>query len=218
MTLRVHLEAASDFADLFEVKDKLAKKGELYRKIDNGHLLLGYRRDGFRRETIISSSVPAEVREDGLTFEVYLEPQSSWSTSLDVAAACVRATSTRRPTAIRATKTRPSSVATSRSGSTRRRGWWRRGNRCNIYRRSLVDLAALRFPTGVTPGALPAAGLPWFMAIFGRDSLITSFQALPFAPELAATTLRTLARSRHARIRSATQSRARSCTSYGSAS
>ena len=31
------------------------------------------------------------------------------------------------------------------------------------------------------------------MAMFGRDSLITSFQALPFVPELAATTLRTLA-------------------------
>ena len=31
------------------------------------------------------------------------------------------------------------------------------------------------------------------MAVFGRDSLITSFQAIPFAPELAASTLRTLA-------------------------
>jgi glycogen debranching enzyme len=31
------------------------------------------------------------------------------------------------------------------------------------------------------------------MALFGRDSIITSFQAMPFAPELAATTLRTLA-------------------------
>ena len=40
---------------------------------------------------------------------------------------------------------------------------------------------------------LPAAGLPWFMALFGRDSLITSFQALPYLPELAATTLRVLA-------------------------
>jgi glycogen debranching enzyme len=39
---------------------------------------------------------------------------------------------------------------------------------------------------------MPAAGLPWFMAVFGRDSLLTSFQALPFAPELAATTLETL--------------------------
>ena len=53
--------------------------------------------------------------------------------------------------------------------------------------------AALRFHTRFFPGALPAAGLPWFMAIFGRDSLITSFQALPFYPDLAATTLFTLA-------------------------
>ena len=61
------------------------------------------------------------------------------------------------------------------------------------YKRCLVDLAALRFRTEIFPGALPAAGLPWFMAIFGRDSLITSFQALPYNPELAATTLRLLA-------------------------
>jgi glycogen debranching enzyme len=39
---------------------------------------------------------------------------------------------------------------------------------------------------------MPAAGLPWFMTVFGRDSLLTSFQALPFAPELAAATLETL--------------------------
>ena len=42
-------------------------------------------------------------------------------------------------------------------------------------------------------GSLPAAGLPWFMTLFGRDSLITSFQTLPYLPELARTTLRVLA-------------------------
>ena len=58
----------------------------------------------------------------------------------------------------------------------------------------MVDLASLRFNPGILEEAsLPAAGLPWFMALFGRDSLITSYQALPFAPELAATTLRMLA-------------------------
>ena len=36
---------------------------------------------------------------------------------------------------------------------------------------------------------LPAAGLPWFMTMFGRDSIITSLQTLPFVPELAAATL-----------------------------
>src|SRR5215469_9828795 len=63
-----------------------------------------------------------------------------------------------------------------------------------IYRRSLVDLAALRFFTLLDPDkALPAAGLPWFMTIFGRDSILTSLQALPFTPGLAASTLRVLA-------------------------
>jgi glycogen debranching enzyme len=40
--------------------------------------------------------------------------------------------------------------------------------------------------------SLPAAGLPWFMTMFGRDSIFTSLQSLPFTPELAATTLRVL--------------------------
>jgi glycogen debranching enzyme len=63
-----------------------------------------------------------------------------------------------------------------------------------IYHQSLIDLASLRLFVKSRPGeALPAAGLPWFMSVFGRDSLITSFQALPFAPNLAITTLRTLA-------------------------
>jgi glycogen debranching enzyme len=62
-----------------------------------------------------------------------------------------------------------------------------------LYHRSLVDLAALRFyPDGV-PTSVPAAGLPWFMALFGRDSLLASYQALPFAPQLARATLHALA-------------------------
>ena len=51
------------------------------------------------------------------------------------------------------------------------------------YRASLSDLGALRMHPDLAQGAtLPAAGLPWFMALFGRDSLITSFQALPYLP------------------------------------
>jgi glycogen debranching enzyme len=51
------------------------------------------------------------------------------------------------------------------------------------------------------PGrALPAAGLPWFMTIFGRDSIFTSLQALPFTAELASTTLQVLAERQGVRI------------------
>jgi glycogen debranching enzyme len=63
-----------------------------------------------------------------------------------------------------------------------------------IYAQGLVDIASLRFhPDSMPQHSLPAAGLPWFMALFGRDSLITSYEMLPFAPELAATSLRALA-------------------------
>jgi glycogen debranching enzyme len=42
-------------------------------------------------------------------------------------------------------------------------------------------------------GYLLAAGTPWFMTVFGRDTLISSLQSLLLAPELAAGTLRVLA-------------------------
>jgi len=42
-------------------------------------------------------------------------------------------------------------------------------------------------------GDLPAAGLPWFMTVFGRDTLLTSYQTLLLGPSLAGGTLETLA-------------------------
>ena len=62
------------------------------------------------------------------------------------------------------------------------------------YRRSLIDLAALRFsPIIAGPHSLPAAGLPWFLAVFGRDSAITAMQSLLLGPDVAHGTLRQLA-------------------------
>ena len=57
----------------------------------------------------------------------------------------------------------------------------------DVVRQSVVDLAALRI-TGDLLGeryVLPAAGLPWFMTLFGRDTLITSLQTLWIGPGLA---------------------------------
>ncbi|MBA2641673.1 MAG: amylo-alpha-1,6-glucosidase, partial [Actinobacteria bacterium] len=58
----------------------------------------------------------------------------------------------------------------------------------------MLDLAALRFRALDGPGSsLPAGGLPWFMALFGRDSILMSYQLLPFQPQVAKTTLEVLA-------------------------
>jgi glycogen debranching enzyme len=185
--LEVKLDAAADFADLFEVKDKLEKKGQLYSKLSNGTLTLGYQREGFVRETRISASQPGETRKDGVTFRVHIEPRSRWSVSFDVQASARIGD----PEGTAAISLSQKEVDEWCSAAPRLVGTWEPLHQ--IYRRSLVDLAALRFRTGIVPGALPAAGLPWFMAVFGRDSLLTSFQAMPYAPELAAATLRALA-------------------------
>jgi glycogen debranching enzyme len=191
--LTVRVEAASDFADLFEVKDALEKKGRYSTRVEKGKLLLGYERDTYRRLTTISASAPAEADENGLTFSVRIEPQGEWTTDLDVVTAAGAGGKYVRPKYERGRK-----GARPHMGRSLER-WLQDAPRLEsdsdslkaTYRRSLVDLAALRFsPPVVGRGtSLPAAGLPWFMTMFGRDSLFTSLQALPFAPELAATTL-----------------------------
>jgi glycogen debranching enzyme len=58
----------------------------------------------------------------------------------------------------------------------------------------LADLASLRLrPNAQLPWSVPAGGMPWFMALFGRDTIWAAFQALPFHSELAQTTLVSLA-------------------------
>jgi glycogen debranching enzyme len=192
--LTVRIDAASDFADLFEVKDALEKKGTYTARVTGGKLVLGYKRESFERAVAISSSKKAKVDKEGLTFKVRLPVHGKWSTQLDVV--------------IHATGRAESGEALTRARRRRQRQMQRNLERWieqaprlesdwdsleRTYHRSLVDLAALRFSPQIAGGrSLPAAGLPWFMAMFGRDSILTSLQALPFEPELAATTLRAL--------------------------
>jgi glycogen debranching enzyme len=180
--LTVRIEAASDFADLFEVKDALKKKGTYSTRVRKGSLELVYERDTFNRTTTISATSPAKVDTEGLTFRARIEPHGSWSTELNVVTGMTAGAAPRRPESMRRDldrwlETAPRLDCDSDSLKT-------------TYHRSLVDLAALRFSPPVAGGrALPAAGLPWFMTMFGRDSIFTSLQALPFTSELARTTL-----------------------------
>jgi len=71
------------------------------------------------------------------------------------------------------------------------RGGWESLRRA--FDRSIVDLAALRMRTGETRRPLFAAGMPWFMTVFGRDTEITSLQTLLLGPEVAIGALDALA-------------------------
>jgi glycogen debranching enzyme len=198
----LRIDADSDFADLFEVKDKLEKKGKLTRRVEGGSLILSYARGAFRRETKISCDIPGEVDNSGYRFRIHLAPRAIWTVHFEVHAVR-RLERTQSPPSLVGKdgiwRVPESTVSQDLASSTKE--WIAHAPTLSCawepltqtYRRSLIDLAALRFRSPLTSGAVPAAGLPWFMALFGRDSLITSFQAVPFFPELAAATLQTLA-------------------------
>jgi glycogen debranching enzyme len=203
--LEIRVEAGCDFADLFEIKDEMIdKKGSYYSEVQDGQLRMGYQRDTFRRETVVSSTAPCAVDEGGLSFRVDLPPGGKWSSAINVQSAAVGPGGRDLRMGLRA-------------GADRGRGQMQRELNDWIetaptvtsereplemaYKRSLVDLAALRYSPIALPGqSLPAAGLPWFMTMFGRDSIFTSLQTLPFVPHLSATTLRILAALQGTRI------------------
>ena len=173
----------ADFADLFEVKDELTKTGELYRMHEHGGMTLGYLRGDFRRETYIRAA-GAFITDESLSFRVTLEPREVWRATIVVTVGMGRA----EPVPQRMHRPEmPITLEDWLGAAPKVDTDWHELRQ--TYRRSLVDLAALRFYPESVPSSLPAAGLPWFMALFGRDSLITSYQAIPFVPELARTTL-----------------------------
>jgi glycogen debranching enzyme len=136
------------------------------------------------------------VRSDHATFRVALAPRATWSLCIDV-------------TPIVDGKPRPPML--------RCRGFHKHAAKMPMaldewlddtpfletgrdaigrtFRQSILDLAALRIrPDNVkVRWAMPGGGLPWFMTVFGRDSLITAYEAIPYHQELAQATLEALA-------------------------
>jgi glycogen debranching enzyme len=203
-SIRVELTVDADFADLFEVKDgRVAARTVSWREHDDS-LTLAYRHQAFERSVTIAADRPAAISRDGFVFDVVLERGEQWTVGLHVTPHATQAGTTFARRGV------GGSLDDVRLAKRAELAEWlvdvptletEDPALARTYRASLTDLAALRMQPDLSePGTLPAAGLPWFMALFGRDSLITSFQALPYLPALAATTLRVLA-ARQARIR-----------------
>ncbi len=196
--VRVELAVDSDFADLFEVKSGAAAHREVSRSHDDASLVLAHDNGTFHRSVTITADQPAEISGHALIFEPLLAPGEQWTVALHVTPHAAQPGTSFTDRAVGGTQ---SAIRRAKRSELER---WLAGapvletsdpGLARTYRASLTDLAALRLqPDLGDPATLPAAGLPWFMALFGRDSLITSFQALPYLPSLAAATLRMLAR------------------------
>jgi glycogen debranching enzyme len=189
-----------DFSDLFEVRGlRRKRRGEMLNpSVDDSGVELSYRGlDKVVRSTEIRfDSAPTEINEHRAVFTLRLE--AGENRQLDC-----RVTATEQ--------SEPVSGRTSHSGanflsaleerqselSAIDSGWARisasNGEFASMIRRSAVDLTSL-VNDWDDHGAFIMAGVPWFATLFGRDSIITAMSILPFHPEIAKRTLRTLAR------------------------
>jgi len=202
--LAVTVEVDADFADLFEVKDGVVAGREVAFHHDDRTFVLAYEHGSFQRSIVVAASRAATITRVGFAYALRLAPGERWSTTFTVTphAAQPGARFARRE--VRAGLDELSGLKAAELAA-----WLARAPEletsdaalARTYCASLSDLGALRLhPKLAELATLPAAGLPWFMALFGRDSLIASYQALPYLPGLAATTLRALA-ARQARTR-----------------
>jgi glycogen debranching enzyme len=200
----VRLELEADFADIFVVKslepgfgtpsDAILPPPRPLRRDGDGSLV--FADAGFPARTIVHLSEPCAESEGAAAFTVSLAPGERWRLVVAVqpqlnggaplaAASFARELDQERLRAEEA-------LAGWRASAPRLRSPW--DDLVHTWNRSVADLAALRMrPEGTDFGRLLAAGTPWFMTVFGRDTLISSLQTLVFGPELAASTLRTLA-------------------------
>ena len=198
-TLR--LSFGVDFADLFEVGNKnVTKEGKLRRDHDpdeNWLLKFFYEHDSFQAATVVSFSQQPSFEEDDAVFELELGSHGDWETCVEVSmhrGKSIDLKPVHGHGAFGETEREASQVVAKwRQEIPEVEGEW--DLMLHVYRRSVVDLAALRLVAEVEGNeySLPAAGLPWFMTLFGRDTLIVSYQSLLVGPELAAGALRALA-------------------------
>ena len=204
ISCELRLRCAADFADLFEIKSGVRDRSRsIVASVgpDRRSLRFRYQVPGFLAETTIrfersrifeaaTDRVIAEVRprvsRTGASWALHLPARSSLRAVVKVG---VRVNNVTFEPAADGFAGRQQPV----EGPMR--GWLEHvpgfesdsALLTSVFRQSVVDLAALRV-TGDLLGesyVLPAAGLPWFMTLFGRDTLITSLQTLWVGPRLA---------------------------------
>src|SRR4051795_154059 len=202
-TCTVTIAVEADFADLFEVKEgRVQLRGDRRVQAQDDRLYLDLHWRGTQRGAVVEAPRGVVAVAGGfgsgagtIQYDAVVPARGEWSTSLLV-----------RPVVDGAAvdSSFPLGRPAQESLPARRLQRWREtvpiattGNESleRTLLRSQQDLGALRIfdPQDPTLAAV-AAGAPWFMALFGRDSLLTAYMALPVDRSLALGTLRTLAR------------------------
>ncbi|MGY1843597.1 amylo-alpha-1,6-glucosidase [Modestobacter sp. SYSU DS0875] len=191
-TATLTLWLGADFADLFAVKAGRADAGEVMAQVEGTALVLAGR-DG-ERGLRVSATGDVVVTPSAFTWRVVVPPRGRWSTEVTVQPVL-------EGRLVPPRVDRGQGMETSRPAHQLRE--WRRASTAvtadhpvlaEVLRRTEDDLGVLQIRDQLGDRPVVAAGAPWFMTLFGRDSLLTAHMALPLETSLALGTLETLAR------------------------
>ena len=195
--LTIEVAVLSDFADIFDVKrGEIVRRGRLdtrwYRS--RGELRSTYVNRDFRRDLIVAverPGSPPQFANGRLVFDTTLPPKGSWHCCVKwlpvtqshrrvMTLECNAVDAPRRAVGV----ARLPNVSIRSPNPTVNHAW----------AQAVRDLEALRLedPTFERGVFIPAAGVPWFVTLFGRDSLIVSMQGISGFPEFASGALRRL--------------------------
>lgn len=191
------LAIRSDFADIFEVKAKqIMTRGEIETTWADGVLTTEYRNGSFYRSLVIqperSLSKP-RYANGRLFFDIVLDPGETWHTNMHFFA-LMDAKCDRNQACVIPVKTEAKQVSEDfLTQATKLRS--SNAEIAQYYQQALVDLSALRIKVEDNGQQfwMPAAGIPWFVAVFGRDSVTVSLQTMAVYHQFARGTLVKLA-------------------------
>ncbi|MDG4798908.1 glycogen debranching N-terminal domain-containing protein [Micromonospora sp. WMMD1082] len=199
VSIQLRLAVGTDFADLFEIKETVRDRSHQITRSharDGSRLEFTYRNGTFEVRTRVLADPPADqVDGDVLVWELHLAPNQEWRCDLQVPLHYdeVQIGPAERgfgeafdveqdDPLVRWEHAKP--VLQSDSDLLR-----------DVYHKSALDLTALRTEIRLENETvvLLSAGLPWFLTIFGRDTLITAYQTMGGGPDLARGALLALA-------------------------
>jgi glycogen debranching enzyme len=194
--VRLELVYGCDFADVMEAQEKPNDEGRNWARAGARSVTLWRDRDGYRRGTALAFKRQGRVTQKRATFRVRLRARETWKLCVDITPIV---DGKRKPPLLRCDSFHDHApkMPLSLDDWLKEAPYLETDNvgLSRTYRQSLLDLAALRVrPDDIhVRFAMPGGGVPWFMTIFGRDSIVAAYEALPFHAELAQATLEALA-------------------------
>lgn len=201
--VRFNLEIAmrSDFADLFEVRwHRFVRRGRMETRWDDdeAELATAYVNRDFHRAChyrIQHYASRPHYANGRITFEIQLAPGAAWHACADYI--LVEGETAHRPVhrCDQDPTGSPMADLQQRWAATATRLTSSNEDVYRLYRQSIEDMGALRlYDHDFAPDVwIPAAGVPWFVTVFGRDSLIVSLQNMMVHPGFALGALKKLA-------------------------